>query len=106
METEPPALLLQCPVSAPAVSVLQQAVELSYYNMSSYLLLWAQMSLFTCQGAGGFCVYSTRKGGAAGHDAERLPPQETNHGRQSEEPCEFWEKDSLNECKALTVFYI
>lgn len=106
METELPALLLQGPVSSPGIPVLQQAVELSFYNMSTYLLPWAQMSLFTCQGTRGFCVYSTRKGGAAGHDAERLPPQETNDGWQNEEPCEFSEKDTLNEYKALIVFYI
>lgn len=63
--------------------------------MSTYFLPWAEMSLFTCQGSRGFCVHSTRKGGPAGHDAERLPPQETNHGRQNEEPCEFSEKGSL-----------
>ena len=58
-------------------------------------LPWAQMSLFTCQGARGFCVHSTRKGGTAGHGAERLPPQETNGGWRSGEPRECSQKGSL-----------
>lgn len=61
------------------------------------------MSLFIYQGSGGFCVYSTRKGGAAGHDAEHLPPQETNHGRQNEELCEFSEKGSLKLSLSFTL---
>lgn len=77
METQPPALLLQCPL-----------YTLSFWFISTYLLPWAPMFLFTCQGSRGLCVYSTGKGGAAGHDAECLPPEETNHGWQNEEPCE------------------
>lgn len=53
------------------------------------------MSLFTYQGSGGIRVYSARKGGTAGRDAECLPPQETNHGRQNEESREYSDKGSL-----------
>lgn len=45
MKTEPPALLLQCPLSAPGVPVLQWVAELSYYNMSTYFLLRCLCSL-------------------------------------------------------------
>lgn len=60
------------------------------------------MSLFTCQGSGSFRVYSTRKGGAAGHYAERLPPQETSHGCQNEEPRECSKKGSLKISSSFT----
>lgn len=62
--------------------------ELSFCYMSTYLPPWAQMPLFTSQGSRGFCVYSTRKGGTAGHDADRLSPPETDRGQQNEQPCE------------------
>lgn len=87
-EAELPALLLQYPVCSPRCSVSQGVLKLSSCRMSTHLLPWAHMPLFTCQGSGSFRVYSTRKGGAAGHDAERLPPQETSHGWQNEKPCE------------------
>lgn len=87
--------------SLAAVSRVQLQVFLSSREllsgllvMSSYILPWAQVSLFTCQGSRSFRVYSTRKGGAAGHDAECLPPQETGHGWQSKEPRECSKKGS------------
>ena len=88
--------------AAPGAPVSQGVLKLSSCCMSTHLLPWAHMSLFTCQGSGSFRVYSTRKGGAAGHDAERLPPQETSHGWQNEKPCEYSKKGSLEISSAFT----
>lgn len=75
----------RAPSSPGAMPHVRPQVFLSFRQFLSCLLAIHPLALgpdvsFPCQSSGGFGVYSIRKGGTARHDAECLPPQETNHG--------------------------